>query len=157
MNKWTPDFDLNQDVPFAVPIWVSLSHLPLHCWNSGSLESIGNSLRKYIDRADRRDQYTCARICVEVDLEVWIPEAINLTIVDWSHVQELDYEQLPFKCRFCHGYGHFSRSCRKKVEEETIKEKGDQRTHVKKTNSTKQGSKAKVHRGEMGTGNNPFG
>ena len=50
-----------------------------------------------------------------MDLEVGLPEAINLIVEDWSHVQELDYEQLPFKCRHCHGYGHFSRSCKKKL------------------------------------------
>ena len=143
LNKWNPDFDLNQDVPSAVPVWVRLLHLPLHCWNSRSLEAIGNSLGKYIDKADIRDQYTCTRICVEVDLEVGIPEAINLTIAYWSHVQELDYEQLPFKCIFCHGYGHFSRLCKKKVEEEAIKEKEDQWTQVQKANSIKQGIKYK--------------
>ena len=73
LNKWTLDFDLNKDVPSVVPVWVRLLHLPLHCWNSGSLEAIGNTLGKYIDRDDHRDQYTCARICVEVDLEVVTP------------------------------------------------------------------------------------
>ena len=70
LNKWTPDFDLNQDVPSVVPVWVRLPHFPLHCWNSESLEAIGDTLGKYIDRAERRGQYTCAQICVEVDLEV---------------------------------------------------------------------------------------
>jgi len=76
---------------------------------------IGNTLGKYIDRAERRDQYSCARICVEVDLEIGLPEAIKLTIADWSYIQELDYEQQPFKCRNCHEYGHFARYCKKKV------------------------------------------
>ena len=78
LNKWITDFDLNQDVPSAVPVWVRLLHLPFHCWNLGSLEVIGNTLGKYIDRVERRDQYTCVRMCVEVDLEVGLPEAINL-------------------------------------------------------------------------------
>ena len=90
---------------------------------------------KYIDKADRRDQYISGRICVEVDLKVGLPEAINLTVADWSHMQELDYEQLPFKCRHCHGYDHFARSCKKKVKEEVVKEKGDQWTQVQKTSS----------------------
>ena len=110
LNKWTPDFDINQDVHFVVPVWVRPSHLPLHCWNLESLETIGNTLGKYTDRAERREQYTCSRFFVEVDLEVGIPEAIKLTVAGWSHVQELDYEQFPFKYRHCHGYGHFSRS-----------------------------------------------
>ena len=68
-----------------------------------------------------------------MDLEVGLPEAIKLTVADWSHVQELDYEQLPFKCRHCNGYGDFSKSCKKKVDEEATKEKGEQWTQVKKT------------------------
>ena len=98
LNKWTPDFDPNQDVPSIVHVRVRLPHLPFHCWNSGSLEAIGNTLGKYIDKGERRHQYTCAIICVEVELEVGLPEAINLTVAEWSHVQELDYEQFPFKC-----------------------------------------------------------
>ena len=64
LNKWMPYFDLCQDVPLAVLVWVRLPHLPLHCWNPESIEAIGNKLGKYIDRAERRDQYSCARICV---------------------------------------------------------------------------------------------
>ena len=97
MNKWTRDFDPMQDVPSVVPVWVRLPHLPLHCWNSASLEAIGNKLGKYIDRAEPKDQFSCARICVEVELEIGLPEEINLTVVEWSYTQELDYEQIPFK------------------------------------------------------------
>ena len=91
-----------------MPVWVRLPHLPLHCWISDSLEAIGNKLGKYIDTAVRKDQYSYARICVEVDLEIGFPKAINLTVVDWSHAQELDYGQILFKCHFCHGYRHFT-------------------------------------------------
>lgn len=66
-----------------------LPHLPLHCWNLESMETIGNKLGKYIDRVERREQYLCARICVEVDLEIGLPEVIKLTIASF---QELDYE-----------------------------------------------------------------
>jgi hypothetical protein len=59
LNQWTPDFDPAQDVSSAVPVWVHLPHLPLHCWSPKSLESIGNALGKYIDREERKDQYSC--------------------------------------------------------------------------------------------------
>ena len=78
LNKWTLDFDPTQDVPSAVPVWVRLPHRPLHCWNSESLEAIGNKLGIYIGRVERKEQYSCARICVEVDLEIGLPEAIRL-------------------------------------------------------------------------------
>jgi len=50
------------------------------------METIGNKLGKYIDRVERREQYSCARICVEVDLEIGLPEVIKLTIAVWSHI-----------------------------------------------------------------------
>ena len=45
LNKWTPDFDPAVDVPTAVPIWVRLPNLPVHCWNWESLKHIGNTYR----------------------------------------------------------------------------------------------------------------
>lgn len=68
LNKWSPDFDPSQDIPSTVPVWVQLPHLPLHCWNQKTLQIISNALGKYIDHDVRKDQYSCARICVEVYL-----------------------------------------------------------------------------------------
>lgn len=140
LNKWSPDFDPTQDVPSAVPVWVWLPHLPLHCWNQKSLQIIGNGLGKYIDQAARKDQYSCARICVEVDLEEGLPEAIKLTVAGWTHIQELDYEQLPFKCRHCHEYGHFAKYCKKKSEEQSDKQNGEQWIQVQKPTNQKKGN-----------------
>jgi hypothetical protein len=30
LNKWTTDFDPEEDVPLAVPVWVRLPNLPIH-------------------------------------------------------------------------------------------------------------------------------
>jgi hypothetical protein len=38
-----------------------------------------------------------ACIYVEVDLEKGLSEAIQLTLDDWTYVQQVDYEQFPFK------------------------------------------------------------
>jgi hypothetical protein len=53
--------------------------------------------------------FACACICVEVDLEKGLLEAIQLTLDYWKHIQPVDYEQLPFKCKQCHEYGHFTK------------------------------------------------
>jgi hypothetical protein len=55
LNKWTPDFSPKNDIPPAVPIWVCLPFLPLHCWNNETLKNIGNTLSRFIDRAEPRD------------------------------------------------------------------------------------------------------
>jgi len=131
LNKWMPDFDPAVDVPIAIPVWVRLPNLLVHCWNWESLKHIGNTLGKFIDRANNKDQYDYARICIEVDLEVGLPEAIKIKVGNWTHLQKLDYEQLPFKCRKCHVYGHFSRGYPKNSEGEKGKEEGW--TQVKRT------------------------
>jgi hypothetical protein len=41
----------------------------MHCWSISSLQNIGNGLGKYIDKEKPKDQYSCAHIYVEVDLE----------------------------------------------------------------------------------------
>ena len=63
---------------------------------------------------------------------------MKLNVVKWSHIQEIDYEQIPFKCRHCHGYGHFARNCKKKLDEELEKENTNKWTQVHKASTTKQ-------------------
>ena len=35
----------------------------------------------------------------------------------WSYIQTVDYEQLPFKCKYYHEYGHFAKNCPKVTQE----------------------------------------
>jgi hypothetical protein len=44
-----------------------------------------------------------------VDIEFFFPEAIHLTLDNWSYIQKVDYEYLPFKCKSCHEYGNFAK------------------------------------------------
>jgi len=81
LNRWTPDFDPEMDVPSVVSVWVRLLHPPLHCWGDDSVKAIGNAVDKYIDRCEPKDNmHACARICVEVDLEKGLPEAIRIKV-----------------------------------------------------------------------------
>jgi len=125
LNKWSPDFDPELDIPSAVPVWVRLPHLPLHFWGDESVRAIGNAVGKYIDRSEPKDNMqACARICVEVDLGRGLPESIKLKLDDWSHIQQLDYEQIPFKCKVCHDYRHFANRCTKIVNAENDEQDG---------------------------------
>ena len=98
----------------------------MHLWGKGSLKDIGNKLGRFLDSVEPKgDQFTCARICVEVNLEKGLPEAIQLSLGEWCHIQELDYEQIPFKCLQFHAYGHFAKSCPKASEDAGPAKEGD--------------------------------
>lgn len=122
LNRWSPDFDPEMDIQNVVPVWVCLPHLPLHCWGDESVKAIGNAVGKYIDRSEpKENMHACARICVEVDLGKGLLEAIKIKVDQWTHIQQLDYEQLPFKCKVCHEYGHFANRCSKsKLNESNV-------------------------------------
>lgn len=55
LNKWTPNFNPKNDVPSTVSVWVCLPHPPLHCWRDDALRCIGNSLGRYIDRVEPKE------------------------------------------------------------------------------------------------------
>lgn len=83
----------------AVPVWVKLPYLSSHCWNDAPSRVIKNSIGKYIDCAEPKEGlFACAWICVEVDHEKCLPASIKLSMDDLTHIQEVDYDQLPFKC-----------------------------------------------------------
>jgi hypothetical protein len=66
-------------------------------------------------------------------MEKGFPETIQLTLDDWTHIQYVDYEHLPFKCKACHEYGNFPNSLPK--AQATQQPQGDHeqwKTHKKK-------------------------
>jgi len=96
-----PNFDLEMDIPNAVSVWVCLPHLPLHCWGDELVKAIGNAMGKYMDICEPKDNmHACARICVEAHLGKGLPEAIKIKVDQWTHIQQLDYEQISFNVRY---------------------------------------------------------
>jgi hypothetical protein len=61
LNRWTPNFNPKNDLPYAIPIWVRLSHIPVHCWNGDAFRSIRIYMGNYIDKVEPRDEmFSCA-------------------------------------------------------------------------------------------------
>ena len=58
----------------------------MHFWNNDALSVIGNALDKYLDKVDPKCNFSCVRICVEVDLEEVIPAKIKLDLNGWVNV-----------------------------------------------------------------------
>lgn len=46
-------------------------------------------------------------------------EAIKLKVDDWTHIQQINYKQIPLKCKVCHEYGHFANRCTKNVDNDS--------------------------------------
>ena len=67
------------------------------------IKVIGIVVGKFIDKSEPKDNMkVCDKICVEVDLWKGLPEAKKLNVDNWTHIRQLDYEQLSFKCKVCH-------------------------------------------------------
>jgi hypothetical protein len=82
------------------------------------LEILGINWVDTLTKEPKGNLYSYARICVEVDLEKGLLEALQINIDGWSHQHILDYEHIPFKCHICHEYGHFAKSYSKAQEEQ---------------------------------------
>ena len=114
LRPWKERFNPETEDMTVAPVWIRLFSLPGEYWDLETLRDIGNSLGEFIKVAEqtRLQRYTAfARICVYMDLSRELPEAISLNWEDEEWIQPLDYEQLPFRCRLCHEYGHFGRNC----------------------------------------------
>jgi hypothetical protein len=77
-----------------------------------TFEAIGNKLGKYVktSEATLKGRYTSyRRICIEMHVSGALPEAISLEFRDEEWIQNIDYEQIPFRCTRCHEHGHLIR------------------------------------------------
>ena len=78
-----------------------------------TLRDIGNTLGEFIKIAEQTkiQRYTSfAWICVYMDLSRELLEEISINWEDEEWIHPIDYEQLPFRCRHCHDYGHLGRN-----------------------------------------------
>ena len=78
-----------------------------------TLKDIGNTLGEFIKVAEqtKAQRYTSfARICVYLDLSKELSKVVSLFWEDEEWTQPIDYEQIPFRRRNCHDYGHLGRN-----------------------------------------------
>ncbi|XP_059076623.1 uncharacterized protein LOC131875916 [Cryptomeria japonica] len=114
IKPWHSGFNATEDIPTRVPVWVRLPWLPLEFWREDILLRIAALLGKPVAIAQNtleKKVFSYARICVEIDLNNPLPDSLEFFIGSASWIQPLDYESLPFRCRFCHEYGHLQRQC----------------------------------------------
>jgi hypothetical protein len=109
LKRWSPLFDASRERIDELPIWVCLPGLPVELWTQKGFECLGNALGRYMD-ADMSftstGKMSMARILVSLNIHKGLAGEIELSWGDRSILQKLDYEGIPFKCRWCHKHGH---------------------------------------------------
>ena len=118
MKPWNPLFDASKERVDIIPVWVKFPALPLHFWDMYHFRRIGDILGTFLE-ADLSFLETkvkkVARILVNLNIREGLAESI---ILEWGSdpiTQILDYENIPFRCRRCHAYGHPAASCKFQV------------------------------------------
>jgi hypothetical protein len=114
IRPWKENFSTEKETFTCVPVWINLYSLPLDYWLPSTFEAIGNKLGKFVKASDAtlKGKYTSfARICIEMDVSGALLEAIFLEFRDDEWIQNIDYEEIPFRCRRCHEHGNLYREC----------------------------------------------
>eukprot|EP00253_Pinus_taeda_P025024 PITA_25024 len=114
LKGWVERFNLDTvDLSWA-PVWIRLYSLPAEYWDEESLKVIGNTQGEFVKITEetKTSRYTSyARICVYMDLNQALLDAVNISYFDNKWLQIIDYEHVPFRCRRCHALGHLFRDC----------------------------------------------
>jgi hypothetical protein len=84
-----------------------------------------------------------ARIYIEMDVSGVLPESISLEFRDKEWIQNIYYEQIPFRCRICHEHGHLIREfhLNKKQKAENPKPQHDEDGFIKPSLRSKENKK----------------
>jgi hypothetical protein len=115
LKLWSPTFDTANERLDSIPIWIRMSGLLPHLWNEKCLQAIGNHLGEFLSTymgfIDSWEM-AVARILILLNIREGLKEYLNLTDLERTRVQILDYEGVPFCCSRCHEYGHIIKECK---------------------------------------------
>jgi len=115
LKPWTPLFDASRERVDIVPLWVRMPAFPLQFWKEKYFRSVGNRLGEFLEADEsflETKQKRIARILVNINVREGLGDEIELVLGSYRHIQKLDYENIPFRCRRCHEYGHLVADCK---------------------------------------------
>jgi len=88
-----------------------------------NVSSIGNALGKFYCCSPKSTNFyktSYPRICVEMDFIKGFPTEINLKALDCMWVQNLDYENVSFRCRACYETRHVIKNFPKHLQNHIV-------------------------------------
>ncbi|GAB2269538.1 hypothetical protein Dimus_004458 [Dionaea muscipula] len=115
IRRMPPFFDFGREGMSSMPIWVKLPNIPLRLMKMECLELLGSQIGTPI-MTDKltftQERVSYARLLVEVDLAKEVVTKIPIKLPgNHTHIQVVEYENLPKYCRRCWEVGHFEPSC----------------------------------------------
>ncbi|KAJ8432624.1 hypothetical protein Cgig2_033497 [Carnegiea gigantea] len=103
----------------SLPIWIQLPDLDLNYWGLESLSKVSSTLGiplKTDKYTQEKSKIRYARVLVDMQLDGHFPEFIEFfNEHDILISQQVHYEWVPVKCKFCGTYGHVEDVCKKKT------------------------------------------
>jgi hypothetical protein len=101
-----------------ISVWVRLLVIPFHLYTLEYFKSIGNYIGDLLDADmtfEETKQRKVERIFVNLNISEGLGEEVDLSWGSYTYNQRLVYENIPFRCRRCHQYGHLIKSCKLRV------------------------------------------
>jgi len=150
LKPWTPMFDASRERVDIIPLWVRLPAFPFQFWKEKYFRRVGNLLGEFLEADEtyvESRRKSMARILVNINVREGLGDEVELVLGHYRHIQKLDYENIPFRCRRCHEYGHSVADC--KLPLRIIKRKSPKEAVMQSTrNETLQESPAQESQGE---------
>ncbi|KAK6803127.1 hypothetical protein RDI58_000911 [Solanum bulbocastanum] len=142
LQVWTPTFKPAEETPI-VPIWITLSELPWHCYYMDILTPLLSPVGKalYLDSATmQKTRGSVAKVRVQIDITKERPQHVWMgfsekdpSLGKW---QIIEFEDVPSYCLHCKHQGHIIGECPLKERDEEFKKRKE--GEVTKTGQEKQ-------------------
>ncbi|XP_057808880.1 uncharacterized protein LOC131023356 [Salvia miltiorrhiza] len=116
LQAWTPNFNPNKIVSSTAQVWVRIFNLPHEFWHPEVLSGIARHVGTPIlvdGMSARASVGYFARVLVEMNVALEIPEFIDVKCDDDIYEIEFGYENSPYFCSLCSAIGHATDDCRK--------------------------------------------
>lgn len=113
LRQWVPTTTLSRESHASLPLWVKFFNVPLALWCNDGLSKIASAVGKplYADNmTEDLRRTTFARICVEVNAKLDLPERFSLKFNGELVPIVCDYQWKPPRCPRCCVFGHICRS-----------------------------------------------
>jgi hypothetical protein len=108
-------FDFTATHMSRVLVWIRFPNLPLKCWSPTCLSKIASVIGKpihYDMLTTLMSRLSYARVLIEVDLLVDLPNSINFVLPNGMLLLQLVvYKSIPRFCKHCQVLGHTDSTC----------------------------------------------